>query len=231
VEKHVRERLVGAAVLMAAAIILVPEMLSGPDRRADESGQRTAGETPLKTYTIDLNQPPGASTAAKAVDNRAPPPEEFAPEGASGDAEAPLSTNQAKPEEEATRTQAPVAPSSPPPLAASAPTAAAEPRIEPSRPAPATAQSRAPALAPASSAPTSGAWAVQLGSFAKQATAERLANELRAEGHSAFVMPVRSGAATLYRVRVGPMPDRTAAETALRMLKTKASGAAVVAHP
>jgi DedD protein len=32
VERIVKERLVGAAVLMAAAIILIPEMLSGPDR-------------------------------------------------------------------------------------------------------------------------------------------------------------------------------------------------------
>lgn len=223
-EKHVKERLVGAAVLMAAAIIIIPEMLSGPDRNTDESGQRTGAETSLKTYTIDLNQPPGSSVAAKAVDDRAPPPEQVAPQSASGDAETPRSTNQAKPEAEDAQKPASDAPSSP------APTVAAAPRIESPSPARMTAQSQTPALASRPSAPTSGAWAVQLGSFAKQATAERFANELRGEGHSAFVMPVRSGAATLYRVRVGPMPDRAAAEAALRTLKAKASGAAVVAH-
>ena len=209
---------------MAAAIILIPEMLSGPDRNTDESGQRTGAETSLKTYTIDLNQPPGSSVAAKAVDDRAPPPEQVAPQSASGDAETPRSTNQAKPEAEDAQKPASDAPSSP------APTVAAAPRIESPSPARMTAQSQTPALASRPSAPTSGAWAVQLGSFAKQATAERFANELRGEGHSAFVMPVRSGAATLYRVRVGPMPDRAAAEAALRTLKAKASGAAVVAH-
>jgi DedD protein len=224
VEKHVKERLVGAAVLMAAAIIIIPEMLSGPDRNTDESGQGTGAETSLKTYTIDLNQPPGSSVAAKAVDDRAPPPEQVAPQSASGDAETPRSTNQAKPEAEDAQKPASDAPSSP------APTVAAAPRIESPSPARMTAQSQTPALASRPSAPTSGAWAVQLGSFAKQATAERFANELRGEGHSAFVMPVRSGAATLYRVRVGPMPDRAAAEAALRTLKAKASGAAVVAH-
>ncbi|RPH54561.1 MAG: SPOR domain-containing protein [Lysobacterales bacterium] len=229
-EKHVKERLVGAAVLMAAAIILIPEMLSGPDRNTDESGQRTGAETSLKTYTIDLNQAPGSSVAAKAVDDRAPPPEQVAPQSASGDAETPRSTNQAKPEAEDAQKPASDAPSSPAPLAAPAPTVAAAPRIESPSPARMTAQSQTPALASRPSAPTSGAWAVQLGSFAKQATAERFANELRGEGHSAFVMPVRSGAATLYRVRVGPMPDRAAAEAALRTLKAKASGAAVVAH-
>jgi cell division septation protein DedD len=35
VERVVKERLVGAAVLMAAAVILIPEMLSGPDRNSE----------------------------------------------------------------------------------------------------------------------------------------------------------------------------------------------------
>jgi DedD protein len=233
VEKHVKERLVGAAVLMAAAIILIPEMLTGPDRSEHESERRTGDKSSLKTYTIDLNQPPGASAAAKSIDDQSPPPEEVAPPHASGDAEAPRSMHQAKPEAEteAEAAQAPasVGQSSPPPLVTPAPTVVSEPRIEAARPSQAIPAS--PALASATSVPTSGAWAVQLGSFAKQATAERLANELRDAGHSAFVMPVRSGAATLYRVRVGPMPDRATAETALRTLKAKAPGAAVVSHP
>jgi DedD protein len=231
VEKHVKERLVGAAVLMAAAIILIPEMLSGPDRNADEPQRRTGAESTLKTYTIDLSQPLGASAAAKGVDDRTPPPEEITPEGGARDAEAPLSANQAKPEAGTAQTTTPVSPSAPPTIASTPSIAAAEPRIESTRPAKVTGQSQAPALASASSVPTSGNWAVQLGSFAKQATAERLASELRADGQPAFVMPVRAGAATLYRVRVGPMPDRAAAEAALRTLKAKASGAAVVAHP
>jgi DedD protein len=231
VEKHVKERLVGAAVLMAAAIILIPEMLSGPDRHADDPERRAAEEGVLKTYTIDLNQPLGASAAAKGVDDRTPPPEEIAPEGVAHDAEAPLSANQAKPEAETAQTTMSVGPSAPPPAATPPSTAATQPRIEPARPPHATVQSQAPALASGSAAPTSGTWAVQLGSFSKQATAERLASELRADGQPAFVMPVRAGAATLYRVRVGPMPDRAAAEAALRTLKAKASGAAVVAHP
>ncbi len=41
-ERIVKERLVGAAVLMAAAIILIPEMLGGPDR----GSQATAAMTP-----------------------------------------------------------------------------------------------------------------------------------------------------------------------------------------
>jgi len=77
VERIVKERLVGAAVLMAAAIILIPEMLSGPDRgsRAEPAAQ-SRNDAPIKTYTIDLSQSPSAQPAPAVVENRAPPPEE-----------------------------------------------------------------------------------------------------------------------------------------------------------
>ena len=74
-ERPVKERLVGAAVLMAAAIILIPEMLSGPDR---ESTQKSADadEGAIKTYTIDLNHPPGTPAASNVTEEAAPPPEQ-----------------------------------------------------------------------------------------------------------------------------------------------------------
>jgi DedD protein len=72
---------------------------------------------------------------------------------------------------------------------------------------------------------------VQLGSFSSRESAERLSNEFRAERFYAFVMPVKSGSGTLYRVRLGPMKDRAAAEEALKRAKVKVAGAAIVAHP
>ena len=65
--------------------------------------------------------------------------------------------------------------------------------------------------------------------FLKEANAQRLVKELRDQGQSAFVMPLKSGGATLYRVRIGPMKDRASAEAALRELKS--AGAKVVSHP
>ena len=64
---------------------------------------------------------------------------------------------------------------------------------------------------------------------ATRKAAERIAKQLRDRGLSAFVMPVKSGGATLYRVRIGPMKDRASAEAALRDVKSP--GAAIVAHP
>ncbi len=212
-ERVVKERLVGAAVLMAAAVILIPEMLSGPDRdRESEPAPPARSDAPIKTYTIDLSQSPTAHATPSVVDNRAPPPEEPAPapvaappaEQTSG--AQPAGADQAKPE--ATSQTAPVV--------------VEQPTAAPARATP-------PPLASDTAAPTSGRWAVQIGSYAREATAERIAKQLRDQGQRAFVMPVKSGGATLYRVRIGPMKDRASAEAALRDVKS--AGAAVVSHP
>jgi DedD protein len=226
VERIVKERLVGAAVLMAAAIILIPEMLSGPDRgsRAEQSAQ-TRSDAPIKTYTIDLSQSPSAQPTPAVVENRAPPPEEppaAQPPSPPRPGPQPGASDQAKPEV----SQQSVATTPPPEPAHSEP---ARPVVEPPTPVPAPARIAARPVASDAAAPTSGRWAVQIGSYAKEATAERIAKQLRDQGQSAFVMPVKSGGATLYRVRLGPMKDRASAEAALRTVKSQ--GATIVAHP
>ena len=209
-ERIVKERLVGAAVLMAAAIILIPEMLSGPDRdSAAQPPAQSRSDAPIKTYTIDLSQSPGAQPAPAVVDNRAPPPEELPGAQhpvAQAAAPQPPAADQAKPEVSQQSAEL------------------AKPVVEAPTPAPA-----ARPLASDPAAPTSGRWAVQIGTFSKEANAQRLVKELRDQGQSAFVMPVKSGAATLYRVRIGPMKDRASAEAALRDVKSQ--GAKIVAHP
>jgi DedD protein len=90
---------------------------------------------------------------------------------------------------------------------------------------------KATALATVRSVPTSKGWAVQLGSFSKADTAENLALEVRTHGHKAFVMPVKTGGVTLYRVRVGPLADRAQADALQRELKSDNPGATVVPHP
>lgn len=221
-ERLVKERLVGAAVLMAAAVILIPEMLSGPDResRAEPAAQ-SRSDSPIKTYTIDLSHSPSEQPPQAVVENRAPPPEE--PAATEPAAAQPAPSDQAKPE--VPQQSAAVSPqpqsqatSQPPP----------QPVVEqPTATAPARAAQRP--LASGGEAPTSGRWAVQIGTFSKEANADRLAKQLRDQGQSAFVMPVKSGGATLYRVRIGPMKDRASAEAALRDMKSP--GAKVVGHP
>ena len=76
-----------------------------------------------------------------------------------------------------------------------------------------------------------GMWAVQLGSFAKQENAEKLAADLRKQGFAAFLSQVSTGSGQLHRVRIGPQKDREAAEAmAVRLQKAGHKGQ-VLPHP
>lgn len=218
---------------MAAAVILIPEMLSGPSRTEPESAARTDSDAPLKTYTIDLNRSPGATPS---IDDRAPPAEVPAAVAPTATAMQRMSENPESIPTEPTQTvpeSIPAESSTPPPRTVEEPP---QPSVQraPSVRAPAAAtqpQQPAPAIASRASVPTSKGWAVQAGSFASRATAERIVKDLAAQGQSAFVMPVRSGGSTLYRVRIGPFADRAVANETLREVKSRVANAAVVAHP
>ncbi len=229
---------------MAAAIILIPEMLSGPSRDSAEKQAQTAaggkgsGEPAIKTYTIDLSQSPGAQppTPVEQTENRAPPPEETPPPEMlpPEPAAQPPVVAQAFPEPRPVTPAEPPAQRTPAPAQTPKPTptpAPAKPEPKPESPKPAPRAVASAPAAPKSAVPTDKGWAVQLGSYASEATAERIMNEWRGKGHSAFVMPVTTGGKTLYRVRIGPTKDRASAEAALKAVKGTISSAAVVAHP
>ena len=57
VERKVKERLVGAAVLMAAAVILIPEMLSGPDRESQAERPRAVPQRRADQDLHDRSEP------------------------------------------------------------------------------------------------------------------------------------------------------------------------------
>ncbi len=67
-ETRVKERLVGAVILVALIVALVPEILSGP-RETTDAGSPADSEQPLRTYTIELEQPdlPAVETAATST--------------------------------------------------------------------------------------------------------------------------------------------------------------------
>ncbi len=223
VDTHLKERLVGAAVLVAVAVILIPEMLSGPsDRKVEGSGgERAAEEGGVRTYTIDLGDRArsganeagvSAEATAATVEQTPAPPPEIVPE-----ARAPVA--------------APV-PEKKPVMTGPAVAAAPEPRPE-ERPVSAVKapQTSSPPPAPArSSGGQAQPWVVQIGSFAKQATAEKLSQDLKQRGYASFVVPFKPGAQTLYRVRVGPMKARGDADAIVQKLKREGTAATVVTN-
>jgi DedD protein len=223
VERYVIERLVGAAVLVAVGIILIPEMLSGPRDRVEGNARQAAeAEGALKSYKIDLTRrnvgaegaaasSPGQPSTA-AVTDAAPPNEET-------DALAPG----------ASRTS----PLPAPPPSAEKSSAAVASKPEPPAP-PATAAVAAAGKSDTASKKGSGGgagWAVQIASYAASSRAQKVAGDLKTKGFDAFVMPFKTGDKTLYRVRVGPEDERKAADADAAKLRAHGITGAVVKHP
>jgi len=54
VEAHLKERLVGAIVLVAIVVVVVPELLTGPRGSAPPDGAARGSSAPVGEVTIDL---------------------------------------------------------------------------------------------------------------------------------------------------------------------------------
>ncbi|WDS35974.1 SPOR domain-containing protein [Pseudoxanthomonas sp.] len=102
-------------------------------------------------------------------------------------------------------------------LASQAPPAAAPARPEAPKPAPVAPKPAAePAKPPVAAVPKPAAtgvgFALQVGAFGKETDANALRDKLRGNGFSAFVEPVSTDSARLFRVRVGPVSSRAEAD-------------------
>ena len=198
-ERRVKERLIGASILVALIVLVVPELLSGPKPAARPATlpatlPATAPE-PTRNVTVDL-----ATSKAPAnpdVDAAAP----SAPASASpSTAPAPATPGVATPG---------VATPAPP-----APTPQAPAPVESSAPPPISSRA---------------AWAVQLGSFANRPNADKLARQLKGQGFSVYVVTGGSAASVRYRVRIGPLADRGSAERTVTKLKSIGHASSLVA--
>jgi DedD protein len=213
-DRRVKERLVGATILLVLAVLIVPELLSGPKHSVNTSpALQVNPQEPIRNVTVDLatNKPAtmddaGASTAVSAA------PEE-GQTAASAAAPPTIATLQAQP---------PAAP------------AAATPTVENAPPNPRSAQG-APKPVPRAAPPRDVAadaahrrWAAQIGSFSSRANAEKLEHRLKAQSFTAYIVASGSGRSLLYRVRVGPLPDRAATERVIARLRKEGLPASVV---
>jgi DedD protein len=228
-DRRVKERLIGASILVALIVLVVPELLSGP-KSAVPSAKLAAtfpsnAPEPTRNVTLDL-------ATSKAPANSEVEPAETAGSAAtaasaatSGEAApAPASPTAGSPSSAAPSTAAPssIAPSTAAPPTA-APLTAAPPSASTAA-APSTSAAAATLKPVESTAPSPislrAAWAVQLGSFASRANADNLSRQLRAQGFAVYVLPGGSGGSARYRVRVGPLADRGSAERTAARLKS-----------
>ncbi len=196
-EKWLKQRLVGAAVLVALAVIFVPMLLESPGHKAPDETRLQNPETPQTDYLGDnsklkeISIPIPSKPTEVVVGGKDVPP-----------AEAPA-TGQAAPAAPAKGASAPAA--SPEPAAKPAPAAASKPEAV-AKATPAPTPKAAPTAKAANGALAS--WVVQLASFSNVRNAEALRNKLRKAGYPAFVEKVPVKAGTVYRVRVGPDVSR-----------------------
>lgn len=203
-DQGLKERLVGAAVLVAIAVWLFPWVLDGPEGEAESpasSLQLPSAEEPMpmRTQTLKLGDAPEPS-AGSAVTS---PPAQHAAAAVEPPKPAAETPAEAEPEGEQT-----VAAATHVPERAPAATAPAPPKPE---------------------AKAVGDWTVQLGSFSDEANAKRMAQRASTYGYKAEVSSYKSGARTLYRVRVGPQATKAGSDATASALRVHGVEASVVA--
>ncbi|MCK6370273.1 MAG: SPOR domain-containing protein [Gammaproteobacteria bacterium] len=199
-ERRLQERMVGAGVLVFALVIFGPMILDGgPEdlaERREVPGQRS---DELRTHTFRIE--PGTATKLPAAGEGDPERPTPAPAVSPPPPQAVAQTEAVAAKQAGLET----APSVP------APAVRASPRPDPSAAPPSLADKGGSKRAAAEAAPPPAAgqgWAVQIGTFAEKANADRVTAQLRKAGFETYVSPTSSGTRTLYRVRVGPVDSR-----------------------
>ena len=200
-ERALKERIIGAIVLVIFVVLVVPIFLDGPPADGETVSERVLlpgqEDQDVKTVVLDRER----SEPIPVVNARQDDAVDAQPAVAATTDDAPSRTRQAESAPEKVQQTAP------------------EPVVE----APQTS-------APASSSST-GMWAVQMGSFSNKENAEKLAADLKKQGYMAFLSQIQTPSGQLHRVRIGPQKDRESAEAiAAGLLKVDRKGQ-VVPHP
>jgi DedD protein len=205
-DRSLKERLVGAAVLVAIGAWLIPWVLDGPERvtapqsTALELPAPTAENPPTRTETIVLDR-------RDSPVSREPAPADDADEDTT-------------PSEPATAAAQPARPAVVEP-----PVSREEPPAEPA----ATVAAPTPAETSGGEAAAGETrWYVQLGAFGDRDNADRLAARVGTYGYRAHVSEFPSTGRTVYRVRVGPESSRARAESIASALSVHSFVAQVV---
>ena len=232
-EERLKQRLVGAVVLVSLAVVFVPILFDMPHETVEEpagdlisgiperpqggfessaSGTLEAPRTPRLDTELERERglsASGAGAGERTVSSETPV--------AGTTSSSPGTTGAA---EVADASGEPAPGSSSGSSAASADAAPAKKQPD-----------RGSAPKPVAETSTAGGWTVQIGSFAKSENALALRKRLRAGGYPAFVESGSSSRGSVSRVFVGPMPDREQAKaSAAKLRREMALEGIVVRH-
>ena len=206
-QSRLKQRLVGAIVLVALGVIFIPMILDG-EREQDfivNGSSIPAKPAELKNIRkLEFDTEARSAESGSSPDIRIPVDEHSAP----------LTLTPEKPRQK-----------EPSPAA----------RTDTEKPAPTKKTppvSVAPKQTKAVAVPVARAWAVQVGSFKQKNNALKLRDTLRAQKYTAFVEAIRSNGTLVYRVRSGPYVSREKAEQVReKLLAQQKMKGLVVKHP
>lgn len=243
-----KERLIGAIVLVTVAWLLIPVFLDSDPGESDEMTTRTVelpgvaqepGAQPMQTRTIDLrergdiSQPVVNDEPEVALQLPTPvtviakdePAEVTGAELAEQASDA--STQDAvSSDAEASASDGPKTPPETDERETVDPAQLLSEPVERPVPPDATRSDPLPEPSVSRSSEAANLWVVQVGSFGARANAERLMQSLVDEGFPAFVSEVTADGRTMHRVRVGPQKDRSASNEMVERLKSAGQSAA-----
>lgn len=234
-DSALKQRLIGAAVLVALAMIFLPMLLQGPDVREPDAAQvplsmPDAPDQEFETRELPLAAPEPLGEGEAVLGVPAAPDDPNAVATVEAGSEAAPRVDFSEPADDGAPLQAVDAATGQPQPAAPA-VATTEPAPPATAPTP-TPAAPAPTPAPAAPLPASaagGRYAVNVGSFSNLANARALADKLRAQGLPVTSESVDVNGKPAMRLRVGPYAERALAEAArLRAESVTGGNAAVI---
>ncbi|MBW0146354.1 SPOR domain-containing protein [Marinobacter arenosus] len=206
-----KQRIIGALVLVSLAVIFVPMLFDEPHSERTSTSIKIPEEPPFPEVTspeADSAMPPSYEEGSSTVESQNPEP---VPSG-TNEPDYRIVEDNNEPFEgapETTQPEAAVSPDESSPEVADNPASA-----EPAK----TAESESEAEPAEYTRSLEGAWVVQLGSFGNADNARRLRDKVRDKGFGSHLQKVERGDATLTRVFSGPFATKADAEAAKRSL-------------
>lgn len=179
--ESVKHRLIGAAVLAAIAVLFLPSFFKDRQQYQVDTSSHIPGRPSITA--VDFSEP----TRPEGIEPAPAPETMFVPD----EAEA-IPAEQVPPAEQA--------------VVEVAATSSAQSTSSKAAVAPASVP-----VIPLNPQGLPDTWVIQVASLSAQVAANKLRDQLQAEGHKAYVRAVPSANATIYRVFIGPKQDKSEA--------------------
>ena len=181
--ESVKHRLIGAAVLSAIAVLFLPSFFKDRQQYQVDTSSHIPGRPSITA--VDFNEP----KRPEGIESAPSPETMFVP-----DETEQAATAQIPPAEQSVVTAVTTSVSTVQSTSSNA----------------ASVSASVPVI-PLNAQGLPDAWVIQVASLSVQAAANKLRDELQAEGHKAYVRSVPGANATIYRVFIGPKQDKAQA--------------------